>query len=212
MGGSPAHAAVPREGSASWFCCPLLTGARGPGARRFFCLPGVCQNGRSLRRTGWPWPVFPGSAIKWPVGRPDRRAPARHDGSRPEPWGGGLKGPACLCSSRPGRLGRARPFRGDPCGGPPGPSQPVVGGVTGTRCGAPGLPGPFSAPLGWLRPPGGRKKGACRPRKGALRASERQCGRVFGGFPPAPRPFEDFPSRGPVPCWVFPWAILPCFP
>ena len=71
---------------------------------------------------------FPGSAIKWPVGRPDRRASALHDGSRPEPWGGGLKGPACLCSSRPDRLGRARPFRRVPCGGPPGPSRHVVGG------------------------------------------------------------------------------------
>ena len=111
----------------------------------------------SPRRTGWFWPVFPGSAIKWPVVRPDRRASALHDGSRPGPWGGGLKGPACLCSSRPDRLARARPFRRVPCGGPPGPSRHVIGGATGTRCGAPGLPGPFSARLGWLRLTGGER-------------------------------------------------------
>ena len=28
---------------------------------------------------------FPGFVIKWPVGRPDRRASALHDGSRPGP-------------------------------------------------------------------------------------------------------------------------------
>ena len=69
----------------------------------------------------------------------------------------------------------------------------------------------FLGPLGLVAAPGG-ERGACRPRKGALRASERQCGRVFGGFRPAPRPFEDFPSRGLVPCWVFPWAAPSFWP
>ena len=69
----------------------------------------------------------------------------------------------------------------------------------------------FLSPLGLVAAHRGRER-ACRPRKGALRASERQCGDVFEGFPPAPRPFEDFPSRGPVSCWVFLWAILPFFP
>ena len=36
---------------------------------------------------------------------------------------------------------------------------------------------------------------------------------VFSGVSRlAPRPFEDFPSRGQVSCWVFPWAVPPFFP
>ena len=73
---------------------------------------------------------------------------------------------------------------------PPGPSQPVIAGGERDPAGAPGLPGPFSAPLGWPRLLGGERK-SLPARKTAPRASERQCGHVFGGFPPAPRPFED---------------------
>ena len=139
-----------------------------PGARRFCCLPGVCQKGRSPGRPG---------------------GPAPHDGSRPG-WGGGLKVPACLCPSRP-----------DPAGkGASPPWLPLRWGVRLMRAGgrggrdpagAPGLPGPFSAPLGRPLRPGGR--GRLPARKTAPRASERQCGHVFGGFPPAPRPFPPAP-------------------
>ena len=131
MGGSPAHAAVPREGPAHGPAAPLWP-ASGVWKRGGFVV--FLASVRTAAALGQPaahWIAlagFSGSVIKWPVGRPDRRASALHDGSRPGPWGGGLKGPACLCSSRPDRLGRARPFRGDACGGPPGPSQPVVGG------------------------------------------------------------------------------------
>ncbi len=107
MGTSPAHAAVPREGPASWSCCPLWAGFRRPGAR----------------------PEGPGVSPPGPVGR---------GASHP-------RGPPAV--GRPAHAGRWP-------------------GVSGTRARAPGLPGPFSAPLGWPRPLG-EKRRACRPGKRA---------------------------------------------
>ena len=103
-------------------------------------------------------------------------------GRRPE-------GPGVSLLLPPGPAGRGASHpRGPPAVGRPAHAGRWPG-VSGTRPALRAFPGLFQ-PLWAGRGSMGREK-SLPARKTGPRVSERQCGHVFEGFPPAPRPFED---------------------